>query len=232
MNEDKMILEPEETSTEPVIDEYKKKDEEEEEKEKKPFPPKDEDKSDKEDKKDSEEDKKGEEEDDEDKKKKKSKFAEDKEEEKVCPECGKPMSECECEKKPAKHSIEDHEEYVQLKSAYEQLQANYALLEKEIEPLRTFKAEAEKKEKEAMIASFYMLSDEDKADVVTNINTYSLDEIEAKLSIICVRNKVNFNLDDDKESKAPTTFSLETSDDGDTAPAWIKAVRNTAKSMI
>ena len=232
MNEDKMILEPEETSTEPVIDEYKKKKDEEEEEEKKPFPPKDEDKSDKEDKKDSEEDKKGEEEDDEDKKKKKSKFAEDKEEEKVCPKCGKPMSECECEKKPAKHSIEDHEEYVQLKSAYEQLQANYALLEKEIEPLRTFKAEAEKKEKEAMIASFYMLSDEDKADVVTNINTYSLDEIEAKLSIICVRNKVNFNLDDDKESKAPTTFSLETSDDGDTAPAWIKAVRNTAKSMI
>ena len=52
-----------------------------------------------------------------------------------------------------------------------------------------------------MIASFYMLSDEDKKDVVANIDTYSLDDIEAKLSIICVRNKVSFNLDDDKPRK-------------------------------
>ena len=235
MNEEKTILTEEEKNTEeviePTVDEYKKKDEDEEKK-KKPFPPEKEDNSDEDDKKDSEEDKKGEEEEDEDKKKKKAKFAQEEEkEEKVCPECGKPVSECECEKKPAKHSIEDHEEYVQLKHAYEQLQADYALLQNEIEPLRTFKLEAEKKEKEAMIASFYMLSDEDKADVVANISTYSLEEIEAKLSVICVRNKVNFSLDDDKES-APTTYNLNTADDGDTAPAWVKAVRNTAKNMI
>ena len=230
MNEEKIVEPIVEEVIEPVVDEYKKKDEDEDEKEeKKPFPPKNEDNSDEADKKDSEEEKKGEEEDDEDKKKKKAKFAQD--EEKTCPDCGKPVSECECEKKPVKHSIEDHEEYVQLKSAYEQLQADYALLQNEIEPLRSFKAEAEKKEKEAMIASFYMLSDEDKADVIANINTYSLDDIEAKLSIMCVRNKVNFNLDDDKES-APTTYNLNTADDGDTAPAWIKAVRNTAKNMI
>lgn len=61
-----------------------------------------------------------------------------------------------------------------------------------------------------MIESFYMLSDEDKKDVVENIDTYSIDDIEAKLSIICVRNKVSFNLEDDKTPETkPTTFSLD-----------------------
>ena len=57
-----------------------------------------------------------------------------------------------------------------------------------------------KEKKQAMIDSFYMLSDEDKADVIANIDTYSVDDIEAKLSIICVRNKVSFNLDDDNNN--------------------------------
>jgi len=39
-----------------------------------------------------------------------------------------------------------------------------------------------------------MLSDEQKKDCVDNIDTYSFDEIEAKLSVICVRNKVSFDL--------------------------------------
>ena len=100
---------------------------------------------------------------------------------------------------------------------------------------KDIKKEAEKKEKEALIASFYMLSDEDKKDVVANIDTYSLDEIEAKLSIICVRNKVKFDLEDEKgedDKKGPTTFSLTGGMDVDEGvPAWIKAVRSTANSM-
>jgi len=50
-----------------------------------------------------------------------------------------------------------------------------------------------------MIKSFYVLSDADKKDVVDNIDQYSLDEIESKLSVICVRNKVNFGLEDSRE---------------------------------
>ena len=81
-----------------------------------------------------------------------------------------------------------------------------------------------------------MLSDAEKKDCVDNIDTYSLNDIEAKLSIICVRNKVSFNLDDDKEEKKetpenPLIYSLDGNDDGDSAPAWIKAVRETAKEM-
>jgi hypothetical protein len=75
-----------------------------------------------------------------------------------------------------------------------------------------------------MIASFYMLSDEDKADVVEKIDEYSLDDIEAKLSIICVRNKVSFNLDENTDNNNITTFNLNGNDDDDAStPAWVKA---------
>ena len=88
-----------------------------------------------------------------------------------------------------------------------------------------------------MINSFYMLSDNDKKDCIDNIDKYTLDEIEAKLSIICVRNKVSFNLDEDKKQESgtpadPLVYQLGDNDnDGDSAPAWIKAVRETAKEM-
>jgi hypothetical protein len=78
-----------------------------------------------------------------------------------------------------------------------------------------------------------MLSDEDKKDVTENIDTYSLDSIEAKLSIICVRNKVSFNLDDNTETNtsAPTTYNVNTVVEEDDVPAWVKAVRSVAKEM-
>jgi Zn ribbon nucleic-acid-binding protein len=88
------------------------------------------------------------------------------------------------------------------------------------------KKEAEKKEKEEMIAQFYMLSDEDKADVIANIETYSLEDIEAKLSVICVRNKVSFNVVNEEPNKeqAPTVYNLNNNADDDSAiPAWVKA---------
>ena len=213
--------------------EFKKKPEEEEEEEKKN--PSSEGEKDSEDKKDSDESKKDEEEDDEDEKKKKkmnhAASEDEEEEEEKCEKCGKKKSECTCKK----FSLEEIPEYVELQNNYSALEEKYNALVAEIEPLREFKNEADKKEKQAMIDSFYMLSDADKADVVSNIDTYSLDDIEAKLSIICVRNKVNFSLDEDKKEEAkeePLVYSLGDKDDGDDAPAWIKAVRETAKTMI
>lgn len=174
-------------------------------------------------------------------------------EEEKCPECGKPKSECECEDeddsddedekkkkqgKKEKYNLEEIQEYVELSNNYSALETNYATaqariteLESQLAELTTFKKGIEKAEKEKMIASFYMLSDEDKADVVANIDNYSLKEIEAELSILCVRNKVSFSLDDDKnESNGPTTFNLNggLSDD---APAWVKALRSVASNM-
>ena len=90
---------------------------------------------------------------------------------------------------------------------------------------------ADRLEKQAMIDSFSMLSDADKADVVANIDTYSVNDIEAKLSIICVRNKVNFNVDKENKETDKLIYSLKEEDGNDGVPAWIKAVRDTAKSM-
>lgn len=182
-----------------------------------------------------------------------SKEDEDKEEEEEkCPKCHKPKSECECDKeedKKDKYNLEEIQEYVELSEKYNQLNNEFAAAgEKiaeltaeieilrgqmaEVDSLREFKAKVEKANKQKMIDSFYMLSDEDKKDVIDNIDTYSIDDIEAKLSIICVRNKVNFSLDEDNKpsEKGPMTYNLNNSYNDD-APAWIKAIRSVASDI-
>lgn len=161
---------------------------------------------------------------------------EEESEEEKCPECGKPLSECECDKKKKKYNLDEVVEYTELKGEYEELEGRFSALEteynelqSEIQSLREFKKTVEKKEKQAMIDQFYMLSDEDKADVIANIDTYSIDDIEAKLSILCVRNKVSFDLDEDKDTTI-TTYTIN-SDEDESVPAWVQALRNTAKTM-
>lgn len=152
------------------------------------------------------------------------------EDEEVCPECGKPLDECECDKdKKEKFSLDEIPEYVELKNSYDSLKADYDTLKAERDALYSFKAEIDKEKKQAMIDSFYMLSDSDKKDVQENIDKYSLDDIEAKLSIICVRNKVNFSLDDEEEKEGVMTYSLNGNDIDDSVPAWVAALRETAK---
>ena len=136
--------------------------------------------------------------------------------------------------KKSKYNLEEVQEYVELSEKYSTLETEYsnaqskiADLEAQVNELTTFKKSAEKAEKEKMIASFYMLSDEDKKDVVTNIDTYSLDDIEAKLSIICVRNKVSFNLEDDNNKGDVTTYNLSGNPCDENVPAWVLALRRT-----
>ncbi len=148
----------------------------------------------------------------------------------------------EPEDKVDEYNLEKIPEYIELKDKYDALVASNEVLQNsynelseqvntlnnQLETLKTYKLGIERKEKETMIDSFYMLSDEDKKDVVENIDTYSLDDIEAKLSIICVRNKVSFDLDDNNHA-GNTTFNL--AGDVDTTPAWIKAVQAVAETM-
>ena len=159
-------------------------------------------------------------------------FADKDDEEEVCPKCGKPLDECTCdedEDKKEKFSLNEIPEYVELKNSYDSLKADYDTLKAERDALCSFKAKIDKEQKQAMIDSFYMLSDSDKKDVIENIDTYSLDDIEAKLSIICVRNKVNFSLDDDDDKEGVMTYSLNSDDADDSVPAWVAALRETAK---
>lgn len=131
------------------------------------------------------------------------------------------------------YSLEEIPEYIQLKTDFEQLQNDYSALKEENEALTVtnqqlneFKLSIEKKDKQAMIDSFYMLSAEDKQEVQNNIDNYSLNDIEAKLSIICVRNKVDFSLNDKEDEKeAPIIFSLDPTVNDSDIPEWIQAVK-------
>ena len=137
------------------------------------------------------------------------------------------------------YSLEEIPEYVELNTRYTELETSFAALSQEketltaeLEQLRNFKLSVERKEKESMINSFYMLSDEDKKDVVENIDNYSIDDIEAKLSIICVRNKVNFNLEEPNNKVEPTVYNLGEGAgiEEDVVPAWVKAIQAVANN--
>ena len=179
-----------------------------------------------------------------------SKKPEEPEEEK-CPECGKPLEECECndEDKKDKYVLEEIPEYMELSQNYSALQEEYdaakvtyeadkatwetdkAALEAQIEELNLFKQSIERKEKETMInETFYMLPEEDKKEVIENIDSYSLDDIEAKLSILCVRNKISFSEGDPAPVADPVVYGI-TGMDEDNVPAWIKAVLDKQKTM-
>ena len=118
-------------------------------------------------------------------------------------------------------------DYSLLEQQYEDLKTEFTALKASYEGLVDFKNQVEDKEKDKMIASFYMLDDEDKKDVIANKSKYTLDEIESKLSVICVRKKVNFDLDKEVESEkeAPAMYSLDgLKTEATQLPAWLKAV--------
>jgi len=130
---------------------------------------------------------------------------------------------------------DEEKKYSLLESEYEELKTQYSELESQYQSLVEFKNQIENEKKDALINSFYMLADEDKADVIANKAKYSLDEIEAKLSVICVRKKVNFNLDDEEEASKDdkkdvedvVTYSLK--EEESSTPAWVSALRKTQK---
>ncbi len=121
-----------------------------------------------------------------------------------------------------------------LEQEYKELQSSYASLKEEVEELRTFKKKIEDKEKDELIERFYMLSDEDKKDVIEHKSEYSLEEIESKLALIGYRKGVNFNLntssenEESKEEQEDTpvvTFDVKATEDS-TVPEWVRAVES------
>ena len=112
----------------------------------------------------------------------------------------------------------------------EELNQTITKLTEENNNLAEFKHTIGREKKQELIDSFYMLSDELKKDCIDNIDTYSLDDIEAKLSVICVRNKVSFDLDKPEEKKE-TVFNLNSVEDENSfdLPAWVQRVQAVAK---
>ena len=125
-----------------------------------------------------------------------------------------------------KEEDDKKKKFALLEQELSELKTEYASLKAENEELLKFKAEIEDEKKTDLINSFYMLSDEDKKEVIENKTKYSLDEIEAKLSVICVRKKVNFNMESNSEEQPAITYNLNSVEEVSPLPAWLKAVEN------
>ena len=133
---------------------------------------------------------------------------------------------------PKKEEVESEEEkaekYALIETELAKLKISYAALSEEVTALREFKASVEEAEKDKLINSFYMLSEEDKKEVVENKSSYTLEQIENKLSVICVRKKVNFNLEENAQSKKDLLVCEPIKEESN-EPAWISAVKNFQK---
>jgi len=152
----------------------------------------------------------------------------------------------EKKKNKAKYNLEEVVEYQELVKNYAALEGQVNELNATIErltneaksmnetiaDLTNFKLGVDREKKNELISkTFYMLSDDLKKDCIDNIDKYSYDEIEAKLSVICVRNKVSFGLDEVKKDEGVTYNLDNVNEDISDIPDWIKRVQEVQKEM-
>lgn len=128
-----------------------------------------------------------------------------------------------------KHSLENST-VTELVEQFEALKSKCDALETEIEALRSFKIERETADKDALIAKYHMLSEEDKAEVEAHKAEYSLDEIESKLALIYVQKNVDFDTLDgtpeaEEKSEVVTSFSLVDNEVAEEADYMLQALR-------
>ena len=140
----------------------------------------------------------------------------------------------EKDKKGAK-KFELEEKLTRLETAFAALEAENARLQKQVEELSQFKNNIDNQHKDALIAEFYMLSDEDKQDVIANKEKYTLDEIKSKLAVICFDKKINFTLSEERQKNSQaeviTTFNLNNNENNSQPEEWVKAVKEQEKLL-
>ena len=125
---------------------------------------------------------------------------------------------------------ENAKKYELLEEELNTLKESYSALQNQYQELVNFKREIDNQKKDALIAEFYMLSDEDKADVIENKEKYTLGEIKAKLSVICFDKKISFSNKEtnEKEEKEVITYSIN-NEENNSLPDWVKAVKEQEK---
>lgn len=145
-------------------------------------------------------------------------------------------SDSEKNDKDLEEEEEKKKEFSLISAELEELKVKFTALEEENAKLREFKQKVEDNQKDELIKSFYMLSDEDKKDVIANKAQYSLDDIKAKLSIICVDKRVDFSLgktseEEVEDSTMIATYNLHNHAQAtvDDIPAWLKVVEDIRK---
>ena len=120
--------------------------------------------------------------------------------------------------------------YELLQEELDSLKNSYATLQNQYQELLNFKKEIDNQKKDALIAEFYMLSDEDKADVISNKEKYTLSEIKAKLSVICFDKKISFSTKEtEKTEDEIITYTLNSDNENSNLPDWVKAVKEQEK---
>ena len=130
----------------------------------------------------------------------------------------------EYKKKPGK-KCELENQVSELSEQLKELADKFTALEAEAEELRKFKAERIDADKDAMIAKYHMLSDEDKAEIIANKDKFTLGEIESKLALLYVQKNVNFDEEEEIDSTPLTTFSLDDETIAEDADPILSALR-------
>ena len=130
----------------------------------------------------------------------------------------------EYKKKPGK-KCELENQVSELSEQLKELTDKFTALEAEAEELRKFKAERIDADKDAMIAKYHMLSDEDKAEIIANKDNFTLGEIESKLAFLYVQKNVNFDEEEEIDSTPLTTFSLDDETVAEDADPILSALR-------
>ena len=126
------------------------------------------------------------------------------------------------------------EKYTDLEQKYNELNNKYTQLQENYQTLVDFKNQIDNEKKDALIAKFYMLSDEDKKDIIENKMKYTLDEIEAKLSIIYTKKQFaleNHTENQKQDASQIVTYNLKEDEIVDSAPDWVKAVLETETKL-
>ena len=129
---------------------------------------------------------------------------------------------------------DDKKKFTLLSQELEELKTSYSALQTQYQELLSFKTEIENQKKDALISEFYMLADEDKADVIANKEKYTLDEIKAKLSVICFDKKINFAAVSEeptanKEEKAESILTYSFAPETGSLPDWVRMVKEEMK---
>lgn len=130
----------------------------------------------------------------------------------------------EYKKKPGK-KCELENQVSELSEQLKELTDKFTALEAEAEGLRKFKAERIDADKDAMIAKYHMLSDEDKAEIIADKDKFTLGEIESKLALLYVQKNVNFDEEEEVDSTPLTTFSLDDETIAEDADPMLSALR-------
>ena len=118
---------------------------------------------------------------------------------------------------------DEKKKYSLLVTQFEELQKSYDELKASAEQMSQELNQYKNDEKDALIAEFYMLSEEDKKDVIDHKAEYSLAEIKSKLAVICYDKKVAYTTSDERETE-DMTVNIPT--DSQDEPAWLTAVDN------